>query len=90
MDKSVSCTLETSKPAGGYLAGLTGFHLEHDAARKTSKCSWDFGVIALKLGHHKAQQLQMHNYNLTRLQLEPCCNLEMELASTGNGTGKYE
>ena len=43
---------------------------------KTSNCSWDFGVIALQLGHHKAQQLQMHNYNLTRLQLEPCCNLE--------------
>jgi len=32
-------------------------------------------VIALQLGHHKAQQLQMHKHDLTGLQLEPCCTL---------------
>ena len=56
--------------------GLTGFHLEHGAARKTSNCTWDVGVIALQLGHHKAQQLQMHKHDLAGLQLEPCCTLE--------------
>ena len=56
--------------------GLTGFHSEQGAARKTSNCTWDVGVIALQLGHHKAQQLLKHKYDLTGLQLDvggTCC-----------------
>ena len=48
MEEVYGASWRPATQLGDTWQGLTGFHLEQGAARKTSICTWDVGVIALQ------------------------------------------